>query len=76
MSDGERVIDIPGMGDSDENARDKSKSARDGAADSPSDREGQRDATSTSRSDGPRTNVDDLDSSMGASRNQDYGEVM
>jgi hypothetical protein len=74
MSDGEREIDIPVTGDSDENPRDTRQGAGRGAPDSSAASDEQRGTASTP--DGQRINVDDLDPSMRASRNQDYGEVM
>ncbi|MDB4891828.1 MAG: hypothetical protein JWL61_3683 [Gemmatimonadetes bacterium] len=76
MNDGEREIDITAMQDSDTNAPGNRQRADDGASDSSSGSEEQRNASSTSRSADSRINADDLEPSMNAWRNEEYGEVM
>jgi hypothetical protein len=76
MSDGEREIDITAMQNSDTNASGDRQRAGDGALDSASGNEEQRNASSTSRSADARINADDLDQSLNAWRDQEYGEVM
>jgi hypothetical protein len=76
MSDGEREIDITAMQDSDTNASGNRQRSGDGASDSSSGNEEQRNASSASRSADARINADDLDPSMNAWRDQEYGEVM
>jgi hypothetical protein len=76
MSDGEREIDIPGMGDCDQSNRDDKLNARDRARESSPNRDEELGESGDSRRAELRVNVDDLDLSMRAWRNEDHGEVM